>query len=59
MGYYNFSGSIKARDIKISGNYAYIADEENGIVIIDVSDPSSPAILRDMFWLNLNKLSGM
>ncbi len=31
-----------ALDISVSGNYAYIADVENGLVILDVSYPSSP-----------------
>ncbi|MHA1375252.1 MAG: hypothetical protein ACTSR7_13280 [Promethearchaeota archaeon] len=29
-------------DIFISGDYAYIADEWNGLVVIDISDPTTP-----------------
>ncbi len=31
-----------AYDIKVSGNYAYIATYDNGIYIVDVSDPYNP-----------------
>jgi hypothetical protein len=29
-------------DVAVSGNYAYIADYDNSLVIVDISDPSSP-----------------
>jgi hypothetical protein len=35
-----FSGSL--RDIVVRGEFAYIADYSNGLVIFDVSDPYSP-----------------
>ena len=31
-----------AMDVYISGNYAYVADYTNGLVIVDVSDPTNP-----------------
>ncbi|UCE39200.1 MAG: Ig-like domain-containing protein [Thermoplasmata archaeon] len=37
-GYYS-------EDIHVVGNYAYIADEEGGLKILDVSDPSYPVLL--------------
>ena len=33
-----------SRDVKISGNYAYVADGDDGLVIVDVSNPSSPTL---------------
>jgi hypothetical protein len=29
-----------ARDVAVSGDYAYVADYDNGLVIVDVSDKS-------------------
>ena len=31
-----------ARDVYISGNYAYVADWDDGLRVIDVSAPNSP-----------------
>ena len=31
-----------AMDVYISGNYAYVADFTNGLVIVDISDPTNP-----------------
>ena len=41
------------RDIKISGNYAYVADWDQGLVIVDISNPllqfsKEVTILQDM-----------
>jgi hypothetical protein len=36
----NTNGFIE--DIKISNNYAYVADGSNGLVIVDINDPSTP-----------------
>jgi len=38
-----------ARGVAISGNYAYVADQESGLAIIDISDPTNPGapIYRD------------
>lgn len=30
--------------VKISGNYAYVASDDNGLVIIDIKRPSSPVL---------------
>jgi hypothetical protein len=30
-----------ARDVKVSGNYAYVAGEEGGLQVIDVSNPTN------------------
>ncbi len=40
-GHYGASNS--ARRVNISGTIAYIADDDNGLCIIDISDPSSPS----------------
>ena len=31
-----------ARDVYVSGDYAYIADTDSGLAIIDISDPTNP-----------------
>ena len=31
-----------AMDVCVSGNYAYVADYTNGLVIVDISDPANP-----------------
>ena len=36
------SGTIE--DIALAGNYAYVADGSNGLVIVDVSNPEAPTI---------------
>lgn len=40
VSWYDTSGL--ARDVAVSGNYAYIADWTNGLVIVDVSNPYHP-----------------
>uniref|UniRef100_A0A7V6CMS6 LVIVD repeat protein n=1 Tax=candidate division WOR-3 bacterium TaxID=2052148 RepID=A0A7V6CMS6_UNCW3 len=40
IGYYDTPGS--AQDVAVSGNYAYVADWEAGLRIIDISNPRSP-----------------
>ena len=32
----------QAKDILLIDNYAYVADGENGLIIIDVHDPTNP-----------------
>jgi len=32
------------RDVALSGDYAYVADDDTGLVIVDVSDKSAPAL---------------
>jgi len=31
-----------AKDVCVSGNYAYVADYYNGLVVVDISDPTKP-----------------
>ncbi|MBK9356331.1 MAG: hypothetical protein IPN08_02910 [Bacteroidales bacterium] len=33
-----------SRDIQVAGNFAYIADGRNGLVVVDISDPVKPLI---------------
>ena len=40
MGGFNTPGS--ARNVVVSGKYAYVAEEQNGLRIIDISDPTNP-----------------
>jgi hypothetical protein len=40
VGGYDTSGN--AQGVAVSGNYAYIADGEEGLQVIDVSNPASP-----------------
>jgi len=42
-GNYNTTGS--ARDVTVSGNYAYVADASAGLQIIDISSPTSPTFI--------------
>lgn len=42
QGTYDTPGS--ARDVKILGNYAYIADETSGLQIVDITDPANPTL---------------
>ena len=30
--------------VAVVGNYAYVADDDNGLVIVDVSDPENPTL---------------
>ena len=39
-----------AMSVYVQGNYAYIADGENGLVVIDVSIAKSPEIIFDSYW---------
>ncbi len=34
---------VNPQDLAISGDYAYVANGENGLRIVDISDPSAPA----------------
>ena len=40
MGSYDTSGYV--RGVAVAGGYAYVADYENGLVVVDVSDPANP-----------------
>jgi hypothetical protein len=35
---------VRAEDVEVSGQYAYVADNSGGLQVIDVSDPSAPFI---------------
>ena len=35
-----------ARDVKIKGNYAYIAASEEGVVVVDITDPTPPIVAQ-------------
>ena len=41
VGQYNTPGS--AVDVGMAGNYAYVADEQYGLRVLDVSNPATPA----------------
>ena len=43
QGYYDTTGY--STGVTVSGNYAYVADASAGLQIIDISNPSSPAIV--------------
>jgi len=43
VGGYDTSGI--AEDVAVSGNYAYVADRDAGLQVIDVSNPASPCPL--------------
>lgn len=34
-----------ARDVVVTGNTAYVADQVDGLQVIDISDPANPALL--------------
>lgn len=40
-------GSFSARDIAIAGNYLYIAGSESGMVIYNLNDPATPALVTN------------
>lgn len=39
------NGNLDPKDISIDGDYAYIADGENGLVVIDISTPDNPDVV--------------
>jgi hypothetical protein len=41
-GSYDTAG--EARGVSVSGNYAYVADGDTGLVIIDISNPASSTL---------------
>ncbi len=43
LGSYDTSGT--AFDVSVAGNYAYVADSRDGLLIIDISDPTSPSLV--------------
>jgi len=48
-----------AYGIYVKGDYAYVADEDNGlVVIVNVTDPTNPNIACDMLWITLCDVFG-
>lgn len=45
----NFMGNENALDIKIRGNYAYVANGSCGVMIVDISDPVNPALVSNYY----------
>src|SRR5450759_1663311 len=41
----NYDTAGLAEDVAVSGNYAYIADYENGLVIVDINNNYSPKLM--------------
>jgi hypothetical protein len=42
VGWYESPGG--ARDLYVAGGYAYLADDQSGLAVVDVSDPANPAL---------------
>lgn len=42
-------GGLNARDVCVSGNYAYVAGEESGFSVVEISDPVNPDIVGWLF----------
>ncbi len=38
----NYDTSGYAQSVAVSGGYAYVADYDGGLVVVDVSDPTNP-----------------
>lgn len=47
-------GTFAGTDIRVNGNYAYVAAQNDGLIIIDISDPQNP---HEIGALNVNALS--
>ncbi len=45
VGWCDTSG--EALDVVLNGNYAYIAVRQDGVQVIDISDPTNPTLLED------------
>jgi hypothetical protein len=41
---YTVNANTNAVGIVLKGNYAFVADENNGLRVIDISDPNNPAV---------------
>jgi len=46
VGSFATSGSV--RGIAVQGNYAYLSDAENGLLIIDIATPSAPVLAASL-----------
>ncbi|MFM6251007.1 MAG: DUF4347 domain-containing protein, partial [Dolichospermum sp.] len=40
----NYDTSGYANDVQVVGNYAYVADHDSGLQIIDISNPATPTL---------------
>jgi len=47
-----------AKGVFVSGDYAYVADGYNGLLIMDVSNPTNPEIVFDMLWMYIINVMG-
>ncbi|MBN2373711.1 IPT/TIG domain-containing protein [bacterium] len=55
-----FELTQKANDILVFGNYAYVADTDGGLQILDVHDPNSPSLITSLLlpdYMNALKIS--
>jgi hypothetical protein len=43
-----FDTSGRAYDIDVSGNYAYVADNTNGLLIVDITDSLAPKLAEEI-----------
>ncbi|MEW6041214.1 MAG: hypothetical protein AB1633_06800, partial [Elusimicrobiota bacterium] len=58
-GYYDTPGF--ACGVAISGNYAYVADWDSGLQVIDIANPASPQLVGSYDtpdWANSVAISG-
>jgi len=47
LGGYDTGG--RARIVQVVGNLCYVADENSGLQILDVSNPTAPALVREQY----------
>jgi len=53
-----FDSAGHSNGVHVKDNYAYLSDGDNGLVIIDISDPENPTLVADMLWLTFYGISG-
>jgi len=46
-----------ARGVDVAGDYAYVADVANGVVVLDISDPYHPVTLTTVPLANVNSVT--
>ncbi len=49
-------GLNAAKDVHIAGEFAYVADDDQGLIIIDISDSENPAIVGNAVYVNSNSV---
>ncbi|MGY4686379.1 hypothetical protein [Petrotoga sp. DB-2] len=49
---------IPSIDVHVKDDYAYVADEENGLVVVDISNPENPTLTADMTHFVFYGISG-